>query len=116
MKTRVGQVSCGNLLRHLGLMAAGCVVLVATSGAQSKPEKLQCESLTEPLGMDTENPVLSWQLRDPRDGARQTAYQIQVASLPQNLTASKADIWDSGKIGSDNSRSVAYAGPALQPS
>src|SRR6476659_6101193 len=106
MRTRVGQVSCGSLLRRLGLMAAGCIVLVAISGAQSKPEKLQCESLTEPLGMDTEHPILSWQLRDPRDGARQTAYQIEVASSPQNLTTGKADIWDSGKVESDNSRGV----------
>jgi alpha-L-rhamnosidase len=116
MRTRVGQVFCGSLLRRLGLMAAGCIVLVAISGAQSKPEKLQCESLSEPLGMDTEHPILSWQLRDPRDGARQTAYQIEVASSPQNLTTGKADIWDSGKVESDNSRGVVYAGPALQPS
>ena len=66
--------------------------------------------------MDTERPTLSWQLRDPRDGARQTAYQIQVASSPQNLAASKADVWDTGKVRSDISRGVAYAGPALQPS
>jgi alpha-L-rhamnosidase len=97
-------------------MAAGCVVFAAISVAQSKPERLQCESLTEPLGMDAEHPVLSWQLRDPRDAARQTAYRIEVASSQQNLNTGKADIWDSGKVGFDNSRGIAYAGPALQQS
>src|SRR5262249_22325337 len=101
---------------RLGFVAVACAFLSMSLVAQSKPEKLQCESLIEPLGIDTEHPRLSWQLRDPRDGARQTAYQIEVASSQQNLATGKADIWDSGKVASDNSRGVVYAGPNLQPS
>jgi alpha-L-rhamnosidase len=109
--------SASRFWRSFGLLAVSLSFSAAVCFAQAgKPEKLECESLTEPLGMDAEHPLLSWQLRDSREGARQTAYQIQVASTSQSLGAGKADVWDSGKIESDNSRDVAYAGPALQPS
>jgi alpha-L-rhamnosidase len=95
-----------------------CVLLscVAAMAQTGKPEKLECESLVTPLGMDAEKPTLSWQLRDTRDGAKQTAYQVQVASSAANLSAGKADVWDSGKVESSDSIGVAYGGPAMQPS
>src|SRR5262249_26393196 len=83
--------------------------------AAGGPQKLECESLVTPLGMDAKEPVLSWQIRDEREGARQTAYQIQVASQESLLAAGKADVWDSGRVESDDSRNVKYAGPALRP-
>jgi alpha-L-rhamnosidase len=95
------------------LMLAGCVATMAQGG---KPEKLECESLATPLGMDAEKPVLSWQLRDTRDGAKQTAYDVQVASSAANLAAGKADVWDSGKVESSDSIGVVYGGPAMQAS
>jgi alpha-L-rhamnosidase len=92
-----------------------CVFLgcVAAMGQVGKPEKLECESLVTPLGMDAEKPMLSWQLRDTRDGARQTAYEVQVAASAANLAAGKADVWDSGKVESSDSIGVAYGGPAM---
>src|SRR5207244_10410452 len=59
--------------------------------------------------------MLSWQLRAARCGARQTAYEIQVASSSELLAAGKPDVWDSGRIESDQSAGVSYAGPALVP-
>ena len=98
----------------VGLCAAlACTVASAQVG---KPEKLECESLVTPLGMDAEKPTLSWQLRDTRDGARQTAYEVQVASSAANLAAGKADVWDSGKVESGDSIGVTYGGPAMQAS
>src|ERR1700722_8559849 len=87
-----------------------CVFLgcVAAMGQVGKPEKLECESLVTPLGMDAEKPMLSWQLRDTRNGAKQTAYDVQVASSAANLAAGKADVWDSGKVESSDSIGVAY--------
>ena len=66
--------------------------------------------------MDAKQPSLSWRLRDPRPGARQSAYQVLVASSENNLAAGKADVWDSGRVESGQSHNVAYAGPALRPS
>ena len=88
-----------------------------TASAQSnKPTKLECESLSTPIGMDAKEPLLSWKLEDPRPGARQTAYEIQVASTAAMLETGKPDIWDSGRTESNSSIGVSYKGPAMAPS
>ena len=79
-----------------------------------KPTGLRCESLTTPLGVDTSKPILSWRLQDGRLGAKQTAYKISVYSKVPTV-ASKADVWDSGRIESDRLVDVPYDGPALSP-
>src|SRR5215469_917210 len=97
----------------------GMAALLATGSAQAQgngPVKLQCESLSNPLGMDTPQPTLSWQLRDSHPGARQTAFEVQVASSEKQLADGKADVWDSGRVESDESRNVVYRGPALKAS
>jgi alpha-L-rhamnosidase len=81
----------------------------------SKPVRLHCDSLVAPLGIDSKTPVLSWRLQDERFGARQTAYEIQVASNSAILASGKSDVWDSGRVESDQSAGVSYAGPALLP-
>jgi alpha-L-rhamnosidase len=88
---------------------------IAPSSAKLGPAELQCESLITPLGMDAELPRLSWKLVDPRTAAKQTAYRIRVATRPSLLTANKPDLWDSGKIMSDQQLDVPYAGPTLKP-
>jgi len=74
---------------------------------------LRCEYLVDPLGIDVVQPRLSWKLQSPWRGQRQTAYQILVASEERLLQQDKADLWDSGKIASDQSIHVVYAGQAL---
>jgi alpha-L-rhamnosidase len=63
------------------------------------PSALRCERRVEPLGIDVARPRLSWVL----DAGRQTAYQVVVEGA-----------WDSGKVASDQSVAVEYAGPALK--
>ena len=88
-------------------------VIAAASAPLMKPDHLTCDSMASPLGIDTEKPALSWQLQDARFGARQTAYEVQVASSASLLAQGKADVWDSGRVVSDRSVDVMYAGPAL---
>ncbi len=80
----------------------------------SAPSHLQCESMQEPLGIDITHPRLSWQLQDSRRGARQTAYEIRVAGSAEALAQDHADVWDSGKVDSDQSVNVLYGGPAVE--
>ena len=75
---------------------------------------LRCEYRVQPLGIDVIKPRLSWEMQTERRGARQTAYRILAASQPERLTADNADVWDSGKIESDQSVHVAYQGADLQ--
>lgn len=72
---------------------------------------LTCEYRINPLGIDVRQPRLSWQRQSQRRGARQTAYQILVASTEAGLNNSL--LWDSGKIESDQSVHVPYGGSSL---
>lgn len=75
--------------------------------------KLLCEYRTNPLGIDITVPRLSWQLQSDRQGVRQTAYRVFAASDPSKLREGIADLWDSGKVESDQSVHVVYAGKPL---
>ena len=77
------------------------------------PASLKTEFLDNPLGLDTAQPRFSWIVEDPAEGAKQTAYQLQVSSSEEKLAKGEADLWDSGKISSDQSHLVEYAGQPL---
>ena len=76
--------------------------------------ELRCEYLEEPLAIDTIEPRLSWQLEGKTRGARQTAYQIIVSSTRSNLDADKGDLWDTGKVTSNETIQISYRGKPLQ--
>mgnify|MGYP001002793410 CR=1 FL=1 len=90
----------------------GCAVAMADSPADV--EHLRCEYRINPLGIDILTPRLSWEMRDARRGARQTAYQVLVATTADRLAADRGDLWDSGKIPSDQSAQIVYAGKPLE--
>lgn len=74
---------------------------------------LRCEYAENPLGVETQEPRFSWRVEGKGRGIRQTAYQILVASDPKDLAAGTADLWDSGKVSSDQSVFIPYAGAPL---
>ena len=63
---------------------------------------------TNPLGTDVARPLLGWRLAGTARDQAQTAYQVQVASARSRT----ADVWDSGRVRSDQSVDVPYDGPA----
>lgn len=80
-----------------------------------KPVRLTCEYLNNPAVIDVRNPRLSW-INLPDDNERgqyQTAWEIRVAGSRENLLNDKADLWRSGKVVSDQSVNVVYAGKPL---
>ncbi|MEY4917111.1 MAG: hypothetical protein RL616_1024, partial [Verrucomicrobiota bacterium] len=74
---------------------------------------LRCEHLENPQGIDVAAPRLSWQLASGERGVKQTAYQIVVVSGAAKLGGDHGDLWDSGRVESDQSILVAYAGQPL---
>jgi alpha-L-rhamnosidase len=74
---------------------------------------LRCESQVNPLGIDEPQPRLSWRLESDRRDARQSAYQVLVASSAAALAADRGDLWDSGKVASAQSILVVYQGKPL---
>jgi len=74
--------------------------------------RLRCEFKVDPLGIDVAKPRLSWELQSSEKGLLQMSYQLQVARSEEDLAKEKV-IWESGKVDSDASTQVEYAGPTL---
>lgn len=80
------------------------------------PAGLRCEYAVNPTGIDVVQPRLSWKLESKSRGQRQTAYQIQAATSPGALERGDADLWDSGRVVSDQTLHIRYAGKDLKSS
>ncbi|MFE5320509.1 family 78 glycoside hydrolase catalytic domain [Paenibacillus sp. NPDC056579] len=76
--------------------------------------RLRVDSMEQPLGLETRQPRFSWVLDSNRRSERQSAYRIMVASAVEGLQQDTGDLWDSGKITSDRSVQIRYAGAPLQ--
>jgi len=74
---------------------------------------LRCEYRVNPLGIDVLRPRLSWIVKSNQRGQKQTAYHILAASSKDKLTTDKADLWDSGKVTSDETTCIIYEGKPL---
>ena len=94
-----------------------CLMATALYGAASvRPQQLRCEYRVNPVGIDVAEPRLSWILTSSAPkarGLRQTAYRILAASSSRGLTAGTGDLWDTGKVESDQSIQVGYRGRPL---
>ena len=74
---------------------------------------LQCEMLTNPLGIDVLQPRLSWQFDTNASELEQTTYHILVSSSLEKLNNNQGDLWDSGKVESNQSINIVYSGKTL---
>ncbi|PYY04731.1 MAG: alpha-L-rhamnosidase [Acidobacteria bacterium] len=92
-----------------GPIAAGFLFSVGLLAAYAAPVRLRCESVENPLGIDTPAPHFSWQSDSKEWNWSQSAYQITVES-----SADSADVWDSGKVNSPESVGIVYGGPKLK--
>ena len=99
------------LLSAVLLFWSGTVTLAAETGV--RPADLRCEYLVNPLGLDIKQPRLSWILESAQRNQAQTAYQVLVATTEDLLKQDKGDLWDSGKVASDDSIAIVYAGQPL---
>ena len=93
------------------LIVLFCIFQSFSALSQVALNKLQVNYLTEPLGIDLDDPRFSWQmaLDAERHDQYQTAYQIKVYTEADDL------VWDSEKVESDISMTIPYDGEALRP-
>lgn len=105
------------VLLGLVLLALPAFAANAAGSPSLLPINLTCQSLVNPEGIDAPEPGLSWicSSSDPSvRGQVQTAYQVIVADSKSGLSSSSGNLWDSGKVLSDQSSHVVYAGKPLQ--
>ncbi len=95
------------------IAVASVGVVSAQSGSEVRVVDLRCEYQANPLGIDVLQPRLSWKLHAAERGQKQTAYQILAATDETLLADGKADLWDTGKVASDQSVHIVYTGKAL---
>ena len=89
--------------------------LTVSAAGSTSVEELICEYHTNPVGIDVQNPRLSWKIVSDKENVLQTAYEIRIADSPSNLNRKNRLIWDSGKVNSSQSVNVEYQGPELEP-
>jgi hypothetical protein len=76
-------------------------------------DSLRCEYMSNPIGIDSRNPRLSWVIYSTGRGVSQSGYQILAASNEEILHKNIGNLWDSGKVSSDQSVHVKYEGARL---
>jgi alpha-L-rhamnosidase len=102
------------LARRFGRIALVLQLSFAFSlHAGLKVTNLLCEYRQNPMGVDTLAPRLSWELDTKERGQKQVAYRILAASALELLQAGHGDLWDSGRVASDQNIQVHYAGKPL---
>jgi alpha-L-rhamnosidase len=102
----------------LGSLLIGLFSYPVSAHGSLVPSRLRCEYRENPIGIGETLPRLGWSLAPGGSSERnqtQTAYEIMVASSEQNLGNAVGDRWDTGKIFSDETQNVVYAGPPLAP-
>ena len=75
---------------------------------------LSCEYRQDPLGINTDRPRLSWELESTGRDQRQSAYRLLVASSEELLHEDTGDLWDTGRVESQSSICIRYAGKKLR--
>jgi alpha-L-rhamnosidase len=75
---------------------------------------LSVEYLTNPLGVDVEQPRFSWQIVSEERDVKQTAYQVITGESLNEVKNETGSVWDSGKISGSETTNVEYSGNPLQ--
>ena len=95
------------------------ILLIALSavslfGGIKPPENLKVDYNLNPMGIDNPAPGFSWVPKDADRSAVQSAYRIIVSSTKEKLDKNEGDIWDSGKVKSNQTLQVIYKGKPLK--
>lgn len=75
---------------------------------------LKVDNLDQPMCLESARPHFSWQLQSEQRSVRQTAYRILVSTSKARLEAGRGNIWDSGRVESQECVGIAYQGVPLQ--
>jgi alpha-L-rhamnosidase len=110
MKTRFNnQVVTFAGISTMMFLIAGCSVK-----NELKVSNLRCEYLENPVGLDVVQPRFSWNIVSSKREVTQSAYRIIVSDKLNLLSTESGNIWDSGKVPSDQMVNIAYNGKPLQ--
>lgn len=99
------------LVSLLALLMMGCKT---SNGGALEIVEPTVEMRDNPEGVASFAPRFSWQLATGKQDVMQTAYQIEVADSEKSLQTGAGLVWNSGRVESDQSVLVKYAGAPLE--
>lgn len=89
-------------LLRADLRVAGGYVMAGNHGAAGQQ-----------TGIANERPALGWEIASDRPATAQSAYRVLVSAHRDSLASGLGEVWDSGKVESDESVNVLYNGAPL---
>ncbi|PCJ94495.1 MAG: alpha-L-rhamnosidase [Flavobacteriaceae bacterium] len=98
-------------LIKITLLITACLGTFSLAQAQASLSQLQVEYQVEPLGIEVEKPLFSWQMTTNSEerGQSQNAYQIVIKDEEGKI------VWNTQKITANTSIAISYDGEKLQP-
>ena len=103
------------LVAYLSIGTAALLTGIPALGASAlEPARLRVEYLENPAGIDETQPRLDWVVESDERGQYQTAYRVLAATAPDKVEPGEADLWDSQKVASDQTRHIVYTGAPLE--
>ena len=104
-----------NPVKTLLTTASLLLVTLSPLTADTTATHLRCEYRGAPEGIGETHPRLGWIIETNAEmrAVRQSAYQILVASSPEQLARDNGNLWDTGKVSSDQMQQIEYAGQPL---
>lgn len=93
---------------------AALIGISVTAAAQLLPERLTCEYIENPLGIDTPNPRLSWTFALAGRNQSQSAYEIIVSDNIADIQQHRGNVWSTGKVASSENTHIVYEGIPLR--
>ncbi|HTG57683.1 MAG TPA: hypothetical protein VL943_15505, partial [Niabella sp.] len=75
----------------------------------------RCEYTVNPIGIETAQPLLTWEIQAFEKNTMQAAYRILVADDSALLANDKANIWDSKKMTGGNNQQVLPKSLSIKP-
>ncbi len=108
-KTQPSRLSV-NFLTHSGqVFLNGYPVSTPLYKAVNQMENFQFSEIAQ------RKPFFGWVMNSDQNNTLQTAFHILISSSLENIQNDKGDFWDSGKVESNDSQNISYAGKNLQP-
>ena len=103
-------------MKHILLTIAAASAMLAgcSSVCSVKVDRMTCEYIENPMGLDVRSPRFNWTLEASNPDSyshRQTAYMIEVSAL---LPSGKKSVqWNTGWVESDDTQLIPYGGAPL---
>jgi len=89
--------------------------VMAMSQSPLQLDRLTCENLINPLGIDEKQPRFGWSMTSAQQNQFQSAYEILVSDNSSKLEKLQGTVWSSGKVINNQQLQIPYQGKELLP-